>query len=304
MASAPHFSMATPEPDKEAGTPKLVQETEGDTTGPEEEIGIPGPKQEMYEAALALKKVDFFTIDWPEGRVPTHLNKEYASFLLCDVAHHLEAKPHNKISKYFQFDKIYKQKCERQIPEEEWALYLEKIGKRMNQLKEQGYRNQFALSKGVLAISTSNSNLQASAQAAKDIVEDTLDAFGDVENCAILVKGLKNHLQTHLNVIEELREDWWGPQDDDPLRQVSLASWIHSIACYTQVLDLLACSTAHLVVAYDEEALIFQGRSVNMDEFHNQFGFDHNSFAPPIDFLNYWLYVVFYRCSYIETFYQ
>lgn len=153
MASAPHFSMATPEPDKEAGTPKLVQETEGDTTGPEEEIGIPGPKQEMYEAALALKKVDFFMIDWPEGRVPTHLNKEYASFLLCgtfclpyssimqfltsDVAHHLEAKPHNKISKYFQFDKIYKQKCERQIPEEEWALYLEKIGKRMNQLKEQ-----------------------------------------------------------------------------------------------------------------------------------------------------------------------
>lgn len=132
-----------------------------------------------------------------------------------------------------------------------------------------GYRNQFALSKGVskpdpcwqvLAISTSNSNLQASAQAAKDIVEDTLDAFGDVESCAILVKGLKNHLQTHLNVIEELREDWWGPQDDDPLRQVSLASWIHSIACYTQVLDLLACSTAHLVVAYDEEALIFQGR--------------------------------------------
>lgn len=145
--------MATPEPDKEPGTPELVQETVGDTAGPEEETGTPAPEQEMNEAVLALKKVDFFTIDWPEGRVPTYLNKEYANFLLrgtfclpyssvmrvltSDVAHHPEAKPHNKISKYFRFDEIYERKCERQISEEEWALYLEKIGKRTEQLKEQ-----------------------------------------------------------------------------------------------------------------------------------------------------------------------
>ncbi|EIM90994.1 uncharacterized protein STEHIDRAFT_152678 [Stereum hirsutum FP-91666 SS1] len=268
-------------------TPEVVQETVGDGLGPEQETDTPGPEQEMNEACLGLDKVDFFTIDWPEGRVPTYLNKEYASFLLR--AHHPEAKPHNKISKYFRFDEIYERKCEHQISEEEWALYLEKIEKRTAQLKEQGYSNRLALPAGeshpdpcwqVLAITTSNTNLQSSMRAAKDIVEDALDAFGDEESCAVLVKGLKNHLQTRLNVVAELRKDWWGPRDDDPLRQVSLASWIHSIACYAQVLDLLAYSTAHLVAAYEEEELIFQGRSVNVDEFYNQFGFDHNSFAP------------------------
>lgn len=132
-----------------------------------------------------------------------------------------------------------------------------------------GYRNRFALPAGVmhpdpcwtaLAFSTSPANIESGRQAAKDIVDDAIDTYEDHDSAAILAEGLRNHIQTRLNVVGELREEWWGPRSDDPLRQVSLASWIHSIACYAQIVDLLSQGIPQLLAAYEDEALIFQGR--------------------------------------------
>lgn len=57
--------------------------------GPEQEIASPNPEDESVsetkEDNLAPKKeeeVDFFTTGWPKGRTPTHLNKDYATYLL------------------------------------------------------------------------------------------------------------------------------------------------------------------------------------------------------------------------------
>lgn len=153
--------MASSEPDKEAGTSELVQETAGDSSGPEQragnaaseqEAGTPGSEQEMKEVDPALEVVDFFTTDWPKGRTPTYLDKEYANFLLrgmsrhsyfllrvltLDTAHHPEAKPHNKISKYFRFDEIYLRKCNREESEEEWVSLLKNIDNQANKLREE-----------------------------------------------------------------------------------------------------------------------------------------------------------------------
>lgn len=137
-----------------------------------------------------------------------------------------------------------------------------------------GYRNRLALPAGEThpdvcwkVTTLYNDALDYSKETAKNIVEEAMDCYQDDESLAILAENLRHQIQTRIDVVAELRREWWGPKNDDPLRTVSLATWMQAIASYAQIVDLLSRSISHLVVAYEDEALIFQGRRYVLSDF-------------------------------------
>lgn len=168
-----------------------------------------------------------------------------------------------------------------------------------------GYRNRFALPAGDThpdlcwqAIDFYNPDVQRRRESAHNIVEDALACYEDRYSLSVLSESIRRHTQAHFDVIEELRNEWWGERSADPLQSLTLAYWIQATASYAQIADLLSFSTAHLVAAYEDQALLFQGRryvlsiysllgpridpplSVDVVEFSRQFDIDHTSFAP------------------------
>lgn len=198
-----------------------------------------------------------------------------------------DALPQHKVGRYWRFDSIFERKCERELSEEDLALipqYLKEQAAKVraryvfftcvmyafNQLDSfSGYENYFALPSGSPPYSEDfvllsrlelprerDSNLRT----AKDIVDDAIDCFEDDESLGILVRGLHHHLRTRVDVVEMLRDEYICKKHDDPDRSINLASSVHSIASFAQVLALLCDGIPYLLAAYEDEALIFQGR--------------------------------------------
>ncbi|EIM79046.1 uncharacterized protein STEHIDRAFT_116824 [Stereum hirsutum FP-91666 SS1] len=237
------------------------------------------------------ERVDFFSIDGPLDRVPTYRNHEYECFM--QRASRPDALPQHKVGRYWRFDSIFERKCERGLNEEDLALIPEYLKEQAAKVRARGYENYFALPSGsppysddfvLLSRLELPSERDSNLRTAKDIVDDAIDCFEDDESLGILVQGLHRHIRTRVDVVEMLRAEYIRKKKDDPDRSINLASSVHNIAAFAQVLALLCDGIPYLLAAYEDEALIFQGRHVDVTAFRNRFQWDHNSWAPPPTF--------------------
>lgn len=76
----------------------------------------------------------------------------------------------------------------------------------------------------------------------------------------LVVDELKLRVQDHLGAVSCIKRKYQYPAQDDAFRSPNLEARAMAIAAYSQILDLLAEGVPALLAAYEDEALILQGK--------------------------------------------
>ncbi|EIM79837.1 uncharacterized protein STEHIDRAFT_163394 [Stereum hirsutum FP-91666 SS1] len=266
-----------------------IDESEVDELWPSdiEELSPPGPersdpfpiqvKQEDDDSKNIVvnkkKKAEYQSLGWPDGRNPSVLDASYGRW----VSHRFTPPgsiQYPPISTYRNYDKIHRHRSSLEVSAEERAVVLENRKLELEGTKTTTYINRLALDSEYpsdypgwwnLANDICLKDDAARKRTAAQFLADAIEYEGDPFSWDLVLGELKLRIEEHLDAVGFIKRKYSFPAEDDPFRPPNLEARAHAIAAYTQILDLLTEGLPSLLAAYQDEALILQGKRIPVD---------------------------------------